>query len=220
MSNTNKCPFLACFVKVCERSSSPLWDETFYFLIRDPNEEMLQVKVSYEIAACVCGGLLLNSGFVFITPTPSSNASFSLTWTVRLHTCVVLRKQIKLSTILRQIEFVSQFHVPLKMHIRSFGILIEMTFPELLDVGCSVILTILMPSLPNVMPFISAGNCISIKHITQCCCPGHCFPFQISIMEQVNTVHLHIGTIVCKRKVLYLTQTTFAIEIWKIKSTF
>ncbi|XP_048111859.1 extended synaptotagmin-1 [Alosa alosa] len=32
--------------KVCERSSSPQWDETFYFLVRDPNEEMLQVKLS------------------------------------------------------------------------------------------------------------------------------------------------------------------------------
>lgn len=133
---------------------------------------------------------------------------------------VVLHRQIKLSAILRQIEFVSQFHVPLKMHIGSIGILIEMTFPELLDVGCSVVLTILMPSLPNVRPFISRGNCISIKHISQCCFPGHRFPFHISIMEQVNTVHLHLGTLMCKRKLLYLTQATLAIEIQTIKSTF
>uniref|UniRef100_A0AAY4ERV1 Extended synaptotagmin-like protein 1b n=1 Tax=Denticeps clupeoides TaxID=299321 RepID=A0AAY4ERV1_9TELE len=30
--------------KVCERSSSPQWDESFYFLIPDPREEMLIVK--------------------------------------------------------------------------------------------------------------------------------------------------------------------------------
>ncbi|XP_028853814.1 extended synaptotagmin-1 isoform X2 [Denticeps clupeoides] len=32
--------------KVCERSSSPQWDESFYFLIPDPREEMLIVKLS------------------------------------------------------------------------------------------------------------------------------------------------------------------------------
>ncbi|XP_063070881.1 extended synaptotagmin-1 [Engraulis encrasicolus] len=32
--------------KVCERSSSPHWDQSFYFLVRDPHEEMLQVKLS------------------------------------------------------------------------------------------------------------------------------------------------------------------------------
>ncbi|XP_031423056.1 extended synaptotagmin-1 isoform X2 [Clupea harengus] len=32
--------------KVCERSSSPQWDESFYFLVRDPNEQRLQVKLS------------------------------------------------------------------------------------------------------------------------------------------------------------------------------
>uniref|UniRef100_A0AAY4ESR5 Extended synaptotagmin-like protein 1b n=1 Tax=Denticeps clupeoides TaxID=299321 RepID=A0AAY4ESR5_9TELE len=31
---------------VCERSSSPQWDESFYFLIPDPREEMLIVKLS------------------------------------------------------------------------------------------------------------------------------------------------------------------------------
>uniref|UniRef100_A0A668ATD4 Extended synaptotagmin 1 n=1 Tax=Myripristis murdjan TaxID=586833 RepID=A0A668ATD4_9TELE len=32
--------------KVCERSRSPQWDEAFYFLIRDPKEEMLILKLS------------------------------------------------------------------------------------------------------------------------------------------------------------------------------
>ncbi|KAM6981454.1 extended synaptotagmin-1 [Aplochiton taeniatus] len=32
--------------KVCDRSTSPQWDEAFYFLIRDPREEMLIVKLS------------------------------------------------------------------------------------------------------------------------------------------------------------------------------
>ncbi|KAM9523389.1 uncharacterized protein ACWYII_043091 isoform 3-T3 [Salvelinus alpinus] len=32
--------------KVCDRTNSPQWDEAFYFLVRDPKEEMLIVKLS------------------------------------------------------------------------------------------------------------------------------------------------------------------------------
>ncbi|XP_056157956.1 extended synaptotagmin-1 isoform X2 [Lampris incognitus] len=32
--------------KVCDRSTSPQWDEVFYFLVVDPREEMLMVKLS------------------------------------------------------------------------------------------------------------------------------------------------------------------------------
>lgn len=31
--------------KVCERSTSPRWDEAFHFLVRNPREETLTVKV-------------------------------------------------------------------------------------------------------------------------------------------------------------------------------
>ncbi|XP_049608875.1 extended synaptotagmin-1 [Syngnathus scovelli] len=34
--------------KVCERSTSPRWDEAFHFLIRDPREETLTVKLSHS----------------------------------------------------------------------------------------------------------------------------------------------------------------------------
>lgn len=101
----------------------------------------------------------------------------------------MILRQIELSAIFRQIEFVSQFRVPVKMHIRSILILIEMTFPELLDVGCFVIFRILMTSLQNVMPFISPGNRISIKCISQCCCLRQCSPFQISIIRESASVH-------------------------------
>lgn len=33
-------------LKVCDRSRSPLWSEAFYFLVHDPKQEMLIVKVS------------------------------------------------------------------------------------------------------------------------------------------------------------------------------
>ncbi|KAK2851402.1 hypothetical protein Q5P01_007678 [Channa striata] len=34
--------------KVCERSTSPRWDEAFHFLIRDPRDEILSVKLSHS----------------------------------------------------------------------------------------------------------------------------------------------------------------------------
>ncbi|XP_029578399.1 extended synaptotagmin-1 isoform X1 [Salmo trutta] len=34
--------------KVCERSTSPRWDEAFHFLVRDPKEELLIVKLSHS----------------------------------------------------------------------------------------------------------------------------------------------------------------------------
>lgn len=37
--------FLWFFSKVCERSTSPRWDEAFHFLVRDPRDETLTVKV-------------------------------------------------------------------------------------------------------------------------------------------------------------------------------
>ncbi|XP_071372797.1 extended synaptotagmin-1 [Centroberyx affinis] len=34
--------------KICERSTSPRWDEAFHFLVRDPRDEMLTVKLSHS----------------------------------------------------------------------------------------------------------------------------------------------------------------------------
>lgn len=34
--------------KICERSTSPRWDEAFHFLVRDPKEETLTVKLSHS----------------------------------------------------------------------------------------------------------------------------------------------------------------------------
>ncbi|XP_062400652.1 extended synaptotagmin-1 [Sardina pilchardus] len=45
--------------KVCERSASPQWDETFYFLVRDPNEDMLQMKLSSNWEQAGLGSLVL-----------------------------------------------------------------------------------------------------------------------------------------------------------------
>lgn len=33
-------------LKVCDRSRSPQWNEVFYFVVHDPRQEMLIVKVS------------------------------------------------------------------------------------------------------------------------------------------------------------------------------
>lgn len=38
--------FFNVYLKVCDRSRSPQWNEAFYFLVRDPTEEMLIVKVN------------------------------------------------------------------------------------------------------------------------------------------------------------------------------
>ncbi|CDR00122.1 unnamed protein product [Oncorhynchus mykiss] len=37
--------------KVCDRTNSPQWDEAFYFLVRDPREEILIVKVRVQSAS-------------------------------------------------------------------------------------------------------------------------------------------------------------------------
>uniref|UniRef100_G3P3N6 Extended synaptotagmin-like protein 1a n=1 Tax=Gasterosteus aculeatus aculeatus TaxID=481459 RepID=G3P3N6_GASAC len=34
--------------KICERSTSPRWDEAFHFLVRDPRDETLSVKLSHS----------------------------------------------------------------------------------------------------------------------------------------------------------------------------
>ncbi|TKS77599.1 Extended synaptotagmin-1 [Collichthys lucidus] len=34
--------------KICERATSPRWDEAFYFLVRDPRDETLTVKLSHS----------------------------------------------------------------------------------------------------------------------------------------------------------------------------
>lgn len=39
------CPLLSS-LKVCDRSRSPIWSEAFHFLVHDPREEMLIIKVS------------------------------------------------------------------------------------------------------------------------------------------------------------------------------
>uniref|UniRef100_A0AAY4ET99 Extended synaptotagmin-like protein 1b n=1 Tax=Denticeps clupeoides TaxID=299321 RepID=A0AAY4ET99_9TELE len=36
----------SCKTKVCDRSTSPQWNEVFYFLLHDPKEDMLIIKVS------------------------------------------------------------------------------------------------------------------------------------------------------------------------------
>lgn len=53
--------FPSVHLKVCDRSRSPVWSEAFHFLVRDPTEEMLIVKV---IALCTIRrhGNLTNSG--------------------------------------------------------------------------------------------------------------------------------------------------------------
>lgn len=35
--------------KVCERSTSPRWEEAFHYLVRDPRDESLTVKVSASV---------------------------------------------------------------------------------------------------------------------------------------------------------------------------
>lgn len=35
--------------KVCERSTSPRWEEAFHYLVRDPTDESLIVKVSASV---------------------------------------------------------------------------------------------------------------------------------------------------------------------------
>ncbi|KAJ8397069.1 hypothetical protein AAFF_G00011230 [Aldrovandia affinis] len=44
--------------KVCDRSTSPQWDESFYFLVRDPKQEVLIVKLSHSWGAAL-GSLVL-----------------------------------------------------------------------------------------------------------------------------------------------------------------
>uniref|UniRef100_A0A8C7WCA2 Extended synaptotagmin-like protein 1b n=1 Tax=Oncorhynchus mykiss TaxID=8022 RepID=A0A8C7WCA2_ONCMY len=45
--------------KVCDRTHSPQWDEAFYFLVRDPKEEMLIVKVSGCLSVIAMGSLVV-----------------------------------------------------------------------------------------------------------------------------------------------------------------
>uniref|UniRef100_A0A674AJ88 Extended synaptotagmin-1-like n=1 Tax=Salmo trutta TaxID=8032 RepID=A0A674AJ88_SALTR len=46
-------------LKVCDRTHSPQWDEAFYFLVRDPKEEMLIVKVSGCLSIIAMGSLVV-----------------------------------------------------------------------------------------------------------------------------------------------------------------
>lgn len=39
--------------KICERSTSPRWDEAFNFLVRDPRDETLTVKVRFINSICI-----------------------------------------------------------------------------------------------------------------------------------------------------------------------
>lgn len=41
--------------KVCERSTSPRWEEAFHYLVRDPRDESLIVKVSASVQTLVMG---------------------------------------------------------------------------------------------------------------------------------------------------------------------
>uniref|UniRef100_A0A3B4UKC6 Extended synaptotagmin 1 n=1 Tax=Seriola dumerili TaxID=41447 RepID=A0A3B4UKC6_SERDU len=53
--------------KVCERSTSPRWDEAFHFLIRDPRDETLTVKLSHSWGQAL-GSLTLPLREVLVEP--------------------------------------------------------------------------------------------------------------------------------------------------------
>ncbi|XP_056897367.1 extended synaptotagmin-1 [Takifugu flavidus] len=53
--------------KVCERSTSPRWDEGFHFLVRDPKEETLTVKLSHSWGQAL-GSLTLPLRDVLLEP--------------------------------------------------------------------------------------------------------------------------------------------------------
>uniref|UniRef100_H3C5R7 Extended synaptotagmin 1 n=1 Tax=Tetraodon nigroviridis TaxID=99883 RepID=H3C5R7_TETNG len=53
--------------KVCERSTSPRWDEGFHFLVRDPKEETLTVKLSHSWGQAL-GSLTLPLRDVLLDP--------------------------------------------------------------------------------------------------------------------------------------------------------
>ncbi|XP_034028313.1 extended synaptotagmin-1 [Thalassophryne amazonica] len=53
--------------KVCERSTSPRWDEAFHFLVRDPREETLTVKLSHNWGQAL-GSLLIPLREVLVEP--------------------------------------------------------------------------------------------------------------------------------------------------------
>uniref|UniRef100_A0A8C4C1H2 Extended synaptotagmin-like protein 1a n=1 Tax=Denticeps clupeoides TaxID=299321 RepID=A0A8C4C1H2_9TELE len=40
--------FFPCFFKICDQSTSPRWDEACHFLVRDPREDILIVKLSHS----------------------------------------------------------------------------------------------------------------------------------------------------------------------------
>ncbi len=46
--NFHKATSLLVFLKVCDRSTSPEWSEAFYFLVHDPTDEILIIKVKYS----------------------------------------------------------------------------------------------------------------------------------------------------------------------------
>ncbi|KAM7411909.1 hypothetical protein PAMA_021740 [Pampus argenteus] len=53
--------------KICERSTSPRWDEAFYFLVRDPRDETLTVKLSHSWGQAL-GSLTLPLREVLVEP--------------------------------------------------------------------------------------------------------------------------------------------------------
>ncbi|XP_041654964.1 extended synaptotagmin-1 [Cheilinus undulatus] len=53
--------------KICERSTSPRWDEAFHFLVRDPKEETLTVKLSHSWGQAL-GSLTLPLREVLVEP--------------------------------------------------------------------------------------------------------------------------------------------------------
>lgn len=36
--------FFVISLKLCDRSNNPQWNESFYFLVRDPKHQMLVIK--------------------------------------------------------------------------------------------------------------------------------------------------------------------------------
>lgn len=63
-------------LQVCERSTSPRWDEGFHFLVRDPKEETLTVKVISGVSASLVFTQLktLTGGFVSARSCPTAGA--------------------------------------------------------------------------------------------------------------------------------------------------
>uniref|UniRef100_A0A8C8C896 C2 domain-containing protein n=1 Tax=Oncorhynchus tshawytscha TaxID=74940 RepID=A0A8C8C896_ONCTS len=72
--------------KVCDRTHSPQWDEAFYFLVRDPKEEMLIVKVSGCLSVIASTLLsLAHLSFVIVRSHDGLQTRLPLTYSLSLN---------------------------------------------------------------------------------------------------------------------------------------